>query len=64
MDIHQIMKTLGFATQETLAAAFDPPLNQSAISHWKRRGIGDAVKRRLEHLAVRRGVDPAELELD
>ncbi len=64
MDIHQIMKTLGFPTQGDLAKAFDPPLNQSAISHWKRRGMGDAVKRRLEHLAIQRGVDPAALELD
>ncbi len=64
MNIHHIMKTLGFLTQGDLAAAFNPPLSQSAISHWKSRGIKDAVKRRLEQLATQQGVDPAELKLD
>ncbi len=64
MDLHQILTALDLRTQGDLAAAMDPPLNQSAISHWKKRGIGDAIKRRLERLAIARGVEVSSLGLD
>ncbi len=62
MDMDKVLRALGFTTQHELATAYGVHL--SAVTHWKRRGIGDAVKRRLERLAAERGVDKAELELD